>query len=189
MRRGPQRKGSGLRGAGAADVGVSTARTAPAVLIEHPASDPVTALRRAAVALLARRDFAVRELADRLAKDGHASEAIEPVLAELAAGGILDDGRFASQYVSYHADRGQGPWRIAQDLRTRGVPEAVIEAVLAEPDWPALARVVRIRRFGLTAPESRPDKARQARFLQYRGFSSDHIRSAIGPDFDSDEAP
>jgi regulatory protein len=35
-------------------------------------------------------------------------------------------------------------------------------------------------------PESWPEKARQARFLQYRGFSSDHIRAALGADFDSD---
>ncbi|HTY50224.1 MAG TPA: regulatory protein RecX [Steroidobacteraceae bacterium] len=141
------------------------------------------------MALLARRDFAVRELADRLAEGGHAGDAIETVLAELTAGSILDDARFASHYVSYHADRGQGPWRIARDLRTRKVAEGVIEAALAEPDWPALAREVRIRRFGLTPPKSWPDKARQARFLQYRGFSSDHIRSAIGPDFDPDGAP
>jgi len=156
---------------------------------ELPVPDPQTAVRRAAVALLARRDFAARELAGRLAEDGHAGEAIEAVLTELTAGGILDDARFGSQYVSYHAERGQGPRRIAQELRSRGVAEAVIEAALSEPDWPALAREVRIRRFGLAPPETWADKARQGRFLQYRGFSSDHIRSAIGPDFDSDEAP
>jgi SOS response regulatory protein OraA/RecX len=37
-------------------------------------------------------------------------------------------------------------------------------------------------------PESWSDKARQARFLQYRGFSSDHIRFALGSDFDPDDS-
>ena len=48
------------------------------------------------------------------------------------------------------------------------------------------AREARIRRFGPEVPLERAQKVRQARFLQYRGFSSDHIRSALGPDFDLD---
>ena len=110
------------------------------------------------------------------------------VIAELTAERILDDARFASQYVAYHAQRGQGPRRIAMDLGARGVAPALIEAALAAgPDWAALAREVRTRRFGLTPPESWAEKAKQGRFLQYRGFSSDHIRSALGPDFESED--
>ena len=140
------------------------------------------------MALLARRDFATQELRAALEHDGYASAAIAAAIADLVAGGILDDSRYAAQYVSYHADRGQGPRRIAQDLKARGVPDSLIEAALAAgPNWPALAREVRIRRFGLARPSNWTEKGRQARFLQYRGFSSDHIRSAVGPDFDSDE--
>jgi regulatory protein len=45
---------------------------------------------------------------------------------------------------------------------------------------------VRNRKFGPEPPADWPEKARQARFLQYRGFSSDHIRLALGADFDLD---
>jgi regulatory protein len=62
----------------------------------------------------------------------------------------------------------------------------VIEAALAGPDWRALAREVRVRKFGTTEPPGWRERARQARFLQYRGFSSDHIGSALGADFDPD---
>jgi regulatory protein len=44
---------------------------------------------------------------------------------------------------------------------------------------------VRRAKFGLQIPTSWVQRARQARFLQYRGFSSDHIRSATGADPDT----
>ncbi len=144
--------------------------------------------RLAAVTLLARRDFATGELAARLQEDGYPAEAVAAVIADLTAGRILDDARFATQYVAYHADRGQGPRRIAMDLSARGVAPLQIEAaVAAGTDWAALAREVRIRRFGLSLPQTWAEKAKQGRFLQYRGFSSDHIRSALGPDFESED--
>jgi regulatory protein len=146
--------------------------------------------RLAAVALLARRDFAAGELAARLKQGGYPNDAVAAVIADLTAGRILDDSRFATQYVAYHADRGQGPRRIALELAKRGVGAPAIAAALAGgPDWSARAREVRTRRFGLTLPESWAEKAKQGRFLQYRGFSSDHIRSALGPDFESDDSP
>jgi regulatory protein len=152
-----------------------------------PSPDPADA-RQAAVTRLARRDFAAGELAARLQEDGYPAETVEAVIADLTAGRILDDSRFATQYVAYHAERGQGPRRIARELGDRGVTAPDIEAALAAgPDWAARAREVRVRRFGLTPPETWAEKAKQGRFLQYRGFSSDHIRSALGPDFESED--
>jgi regulatory protein len=140
------------------------------------------------VALLAGRDFASGELAARLQEKGFSAEAVAAVVADLTVERILDDVRFATQYVAYHADRGQGPRRIAMELANRGVAPLHIEAALAAgPDWATRARAIRGRRFGLTPPESWAEKAKQGRFLQYRGFSSDDIRSALGPDFESED--
>ena len=108
-------------------------------------------------------------------------------LAELVEERALDDARYAGNYVSYSAARGQGPLRIAAELRALELPSDLIEAALAAgPDWRALAAEVRNRKFGPEPPADWPEKARQARFLQYRGFSSDHIRLALGADFDLD---
>ena len=63
----------------------------------------------------------------------------------------------------------------------------IAEALQAGPDFAALCRDVRRRRFGAELPAEWKERARQSRFLQYRGFSSDHIRSAFGPDFDPEE--
>ena len=161
-------------------------RRSPKAASVQQRADP-EAVRTAAVTLLARRDFASAELRARLCSQGFEDGASGQVIAELAARGVLDDRRFPQNYVNWHAGRGQGPVRIAADLRRLGLPEGLVDAALASgPDWPALARRVRTARFGGKPPASWPDKARQARFLQYRGFSSDHIRAATGADPDLD---
>ncbi len=150
------------------------------------ASDP-RRIRAAAVELLARRDFASGELRDKLASLGYDKALAAEAVAELAAEHLVDDARYAENLVAYHGNRGQGPVRIAADLRALGLSAEVIDTALQSgPDWRARAREARIRKFGLSTPESWAAKGRQARFLQYRGFSSDHIRAALGPDFDPD---
>jgi regulatory protein len=152
---------------------------------EHAADS--AAARAAAVALLARRDLPSSELRERLGARGFEPEATAEALAALAAEGALNDERYAHNYVAYHAGRGRGPVRIGADLRARRLPEELIEAALASgPDWRPLAAAARVRRFGKSPPANWREKARQARFLQYRGFSADHIRAATGADPDTD---
>jgi regulatory protein len=152
---------------------------------EH-ASDPKR-VRGAAVSLLARRDFASGELRQKLEAAGYDRELVAATVEELIAGKIVNDARYAENYVAYHAERGQGPLRIAADLRALDLPSDVIQAALDNgPDWHQRAREVRLRRFGLAEPDTWAQKAKQGRFLQYRGFSADHIRAALGPDFDPD---
>lgn len=153
---------------------------------EAKAHDP-DAARASAIALLARRDFATGELRLKLESRGYDRAVIAAVIAELTEERALDDARYAEHYVAYNAQRGQGPLRIAAELRSQGVTDTLIDAALATgPDWRALAREVRMRKFGAEPPEEWTEKTRQARFLQYRGFSSDHIRAATGADFDAD---
>ncbi len=152
------------------------------------AADPgdAAAIRLAAVTLLARRDFAGGELRGKLVDRGFAEEAVAAVLAELSAAGLFNEARYVESYVTSHANRGQGPARIRADLRRNGVAEALIGPGLEALDWAALARKVRRGKFGAAPPQNWAEKARQARFLQYRGFSADHIRAATGadPDFE-----
>jgi len=140
-------------------------------------------VRTAALALLAGRDFGRTELARRLAKRGYPAAVVAVVVDGLVAERLLSETRFVEQFIRQHAGRGHGPMRIRAELRERGVPEAEVEAGLeaAGEDWAALARDVRRRRFGLSPPGDYAERARQARFLQYRGFSADHIRAALGP--------
>lgn len=160
-------------------------RRSPGSHSDEPRTDAEAALT-AATALLARRDFPSAELRERLRAKAFDEETAATVIANLRLRGALNDERYAQNYVAYHAGRGQGPIRIAGELRRRGLAPEVVEAALAGgPDWCALAAKVCRAKFGPQPASSWALKARQARFLQYRGFSSDHIRAATGADPES----
>ncbi|MFO1511216.1 MAG: regulatory protein RecX [Steroidobacteraceae bacterium] len=146
------------------------------------ANRPPTPLE-AGTALLARRDYASGELRAKLIDKGHEPSEVEAVVARFQAQRLVDDARYAERFVAYRAARGQGPVRIRMDLKALGLPSDLIEdALAAGPDFPALAAAARSRKFGSQVPKDFREKARQARFLQYRGFSVDDIRSAFEPD-------
>jgi regulatory protein len=72
------------------------------------------------------------------------------------------------------------------DAGVMGEEEATITEIAADLDWHELARAVRAKRFGAARPRDYKERARQARFLQYRGFDAAQIRSALEVDEDSD---
>ncbi len=76
--------------------------------------------------------------------------------------------------------RGQGPVRIAQELRQRGIAEEAARAAVAaaEVDWDEHAKVVLGRQFRESAADTKA-RARQSRFLEYRGFTASQIRAAL----------
>ncbi len=135
----------------------------------------------AAVRLLARREHSTRDLKRKLTGKGHDSESVERVVGKLSDKKLLSDERFAATFVLHHGRRGQGPVRIRAELRQQGASDEVIDAALAraELDWADIASQTRVRKFGAGAPGSLPERAKLARFLQYRGFSADQIRAAL----------
>ena len=135
----------------------------------------------AAVRLLARREHSTEELRRKLLTKGYPSDAVEPVIQKLAGKRLVSDERFTSTFVHHHARRGQGPVRIRAELRQQGIADSQVEAALrgAEVDWVQLAREVRRRKFGAAPPRSLGERAKQARFLQYRGFDAEQLRAAF----------
>jgi regulatory protein len=79
--------------------------------------------------------------------------------------------------------------RVRLGLREKGVEAETIDQAMGttETDWIQAARVARRRKFGPEPPADLRERAKQARFLQYRGFSSDQIRAALGPGDDDPE--
>ena len=134
-------------------------------------------LRRRAIGLLARREFSRAELARKLAGDG-TQEEIDTVLAQLQSEGLLSDARCAEAYLRSRGDR-FGAARLRQDLRAKGIDAALAQDRLAGlPDEFERARTVWARKFP-AAPRDARDWARQARFLQSRGFGSEVIRRLL----------
>ena len=105
------------------------------------------------------------------------------MLDALAARGLLSEERFTEQFVDSRRNRGQGPRRIREELRRRGIGDAAARTAVGQDDehWSEQASQARIRRFGDEAPADYREWSRQARFLERRGFTTEQIRSALGP--------
>ncbi|MGB5324925.1 MAG: regulatory protein RecX [Pseudomonadales bacterium] len=139
--------------------------------------NPVIAVRRAAMDLLARREYARLELRRRLQVKFADYDIIEHALDKLAGEGLLSDQRFAESYARHRSSAGFGPKRIMLELREKGVRDELASAAVRanHPDWYKKARLARDKKFGTMLPADMKGRAAQARFLQYRGFSADHI--------------
>jgi len=129
--------------------------------------------------LLARREHSRLELERKLGTRGFAEALVAEVLDELERDGLLSPDRFAESFIAARYAKGQGPVRIRRELAERGIEPEAAWFDDDRFDWNALARTTRVRRFGRAQPADLKDKARQIRFLEYRGFSHDQIRQAL----------
>jgi len=137
--------------------------------------------RKKAMDFLARREYGHTELVRKLADKGFDRDAAAEAVGRLTEDGLQSDTRFTEAFVQSRINQGKGPVRIRLDLGQKGISDSTIEIALEEagPDWRALAREQRVKKFGRDLPSDFKEKARQMRFLQYRGFEQDHIQSAF----------
>ncbi len=146
---------------------------------------PHSSLRKKAMDLLARREHAIGELRQKLLtylkKKDFIVESVDRVIGELQSDGLLSDERFTEAFVRYRRKNGVGPMRIQTELRERGVSEKIQANWLdfSDPLWGEQTTQVRVKRFGADLPGDYKERARQARFLQYRGFTTDQIKQAL----------
>lgn len=100
---------------------------------------------------------------------------------QLIQEGLLSDQRFAEVYARGRFERGYGPLRIRAELRERGVGSDLAEQMLAglSRSWVESAGRQRSKRFGCHLPSGYRERAKQKRFLQQRGFSSDQIQAVF----------
>ena len=149
-------------------------------------ADPAEA-RKKAMDYLARREHARGELFAKLTKAGFQPETADAAIDRLVDDGLQSDQRFAEAFVQSRVGQGKGPVRIRAELRERGLAGSAIDIAVeaSETDWYVLAREVRLKKFGGSAPRDFNQKAKQMRFLQYRGFEQDHIQAAVSVDHES----
>lgn len=132
-----------------------------------------TAMRRAAMNLLARRDHSRYELLQKLVTRFPDKSALNEVISQLHEDGLQDDARFAQSYLRYRAARGLGPERISQELQQKGIDSATIAEAFAlhETDWQLALLELYQKKYGEQKPFDINEKARCTRFLVSRGFS------------------
>ena len=132
-----------------------------------------------------RRAHSIHEMKEYLGRRAEDPELVSSVVARLRQLNYLDDARYALEYARQHAQtRRQGRFRIARELRTRGVPdryiEAALDAVFAETDEAALVRARLERRLAhLRGPLDKRKLASLYGALLRAGFSADVIRAEL----------
>src|SRR3989441_11376612 len=77
-----------------------------------------------AVRALMRRAHSVHEMKRKLERRSESKLLVQLVMARLKESGLIDDARYAKQFARQRTEtRKQGKFRIARDLRGRGIPD------------------------------------------------------------------
>ncbi|HKQ30288.1 MAG TPA: regulatory protein RecX [Burkholderiales bacterium] len=109
------------------------------------------------------------------------------VVERLVGERLLSDERFIESLIAARRRRGIGPLRVRQDLERKGIPVETVERWLkpGAREWLELSREVWRKKFKAKQPKTQAERAKQARFLQSRGFSFDQIQQVLnGRDID-----
>jgi regulatory protein len=147
--------------------------------------DSEPALYDAAIKILMRRAHSVSEMKKALIRRTADEGLIQKVIARLKQNGLIDDARYAKQFARQRTEiRHQGKYRVARELRARGVPdrhiETAVEELAANTDEAAMVRQRIERKLKFLRGEIDDKKiASLYRTLLRAGFSSDTIRREL----------
>src|ERR1700752_2841873 len=87
----------------------------------------------AALRVLLRRAHSVHEMKKKLERRSDNKLLVQLVMTRLKENGLIDDARYAKQFARQRTEnRKQGKYRVARDLRARGIPDRHIESALEE---------------------------------------------------------
>jgi regulatory protein len=138
-----------------------------------------------AIKILMRRAHSVSEMKKALARRSEDEKLVRAVIDRLKRENLLDDERYARQFTRHRTEsRKQGQFRIARELRARGVPDRHIETALKDSEKESDPRVLirqRIER-KLRLWRGEIDQKKTAslyRSLLGAGFPSDLIRREL----------
>jgi len=140
-------------------------------------------LKARALRHLVRRDHSRAELARKLAAHAASREDLEALLDSLVAKKQLSDERYAEERARA-LSRKYGAAKIRHDLRAKGISDGIVDAVSSEGELER-ARAILERKYRVPAT-TREERAKRARFLQGRGFSSDVVLRLV---LDREDAP
>jgi regulatory protein len=156
--------------------GINTQVGQKIVLEQTSRVQDLVQLRNRAYKYLARREYSRNELLHKLKPFDQYGQ-VDQLLQELVQQNAQSDQRFAEQLGRTRVNAGKGSLVLEQELKQHKIDSAIIEAVMQDYDgeWRQLAEKARVKKFGPELPTDYKEWARQARFLQQRGFSPSDI--------------
>lgn len=176
--------------------------------VEVDAIKAESRLRWLAFYYLSRREYGKAELRQKLLDKEQEADKIDALLDEFEDKGYQSDYRTTLMLIRENIRKGRGRGRIKQEFyrKKMAMPDNIDELIdmanaesdefsefiddsadnLVEGvDWLKLAVSARTRKYGDTIPIEQKDKAKQLRFLQYRGFNSDICFEALNYTLDT----
>lgn len=165
-------------------------------------------LRWLAFYYLSRREYGKAELKQKLLDKEQDPDKIDALLDEFAEKGYQSDYRTTLMLIRENIRKGRGRARIKQEFYHKKIAmpgniDELIDMANAESeefsefieddtdnlvegvDWLKLAVTARTKKYGDNIPTEQKDKARQLRFLQYRGFNTDICFEALNYTLDT----
>lgn len=133
-------------------------------------------LKARALRHLVRREHSRAELARKLAAHAASREDLEALLDSLVAKKRLSDERYAEERARA-LSRKYGAAKIRHDLKAKGISDGIVDAVSSAGELER-ARAILERKYRVPAA-TREERAKRARFLQGRGFSSDVVMRLV----------
>ena len=148
-------------------------------MIEIDLKEQRTKLRKSMMGLLARREQSCLELFQKMQKKGFDEDLIEENIVDFTQRGWQSDQRYAEMMLRSRILKQHGPTKIRFELKQKGVLTCIVDNVLnIEFDWQSLAIQAKEKKFS-NHPLDQKNKQKLYRFLQQRGFSSQHINAAM----------
>lgn len=138
-----------------------------------------TRLRSYAFALLTKREYSKAELTAKLCLYAENPDEVNTLVDELSERQYQSDQRVAEAMLSSQLRKGKGPNRIKLAFKSKQLDTELITAELTDIDWAEEAYRLKVKKFGLDVEKEPKLKAKQIRFLQYRGFEMDAIIKAV----------
>jgi regulatory protein len=145
---------------------------------------PARSLKARALEYLSRREYSRAELTRKLSPFAEEADALGALIDTLEREGWLSDARFAESVMHRRSAR-MGTNRIVSELRQHSLDDALIDEVGAQLRETELARAQAVwrKKYG-NSPQTPAERAKQARFLAMRGFSSATITKILKGDDD-----
>ncbi len=128
---------------------------------------------------LARREYTGKEIFSKLKNRVESIELLKAEIDKLEEEGLIDNERFAEQYIYSRSLRGYGPLRIEQELKQRGVNENISQPLMKDIDWTSFAIKVLEKKTAGIFPHETKQILKIKKFLNYRGFDFNQIEQAF----------
>lgn len=138
-----------------------------------------TRLRSYAFAVLTRKEYSKQDLIEKLCLYAEDREEVLTLVDEFARENYQSDQRVAEMTVRSQIRQGKGPNRIKLALNAKSIDKALAKNDMEEIDWYEQAYLLKVKKYGTEVATDAKIKAKQIRFLQYRGFEMDAIMKAI----------